>query len=121
VPNLASKKIMRDVFLSFVRVHVLHHAAKEPIFGLAMMEELKRHGYQIGPGTLYPVLHALEEAGALRSTQAIVRGKARRYYRTTKAGDTLLADLRAKIAELVNEVMEVAPQPSGRLRKKRMN
>jgi len=35
----------------------------------------------------------------------LVRGKARRYYRTTKAGDTLLAELRAKIAELVNEVM----------------
>jgi len=105
VLNLARKKILRDVFLGFVRVHVLHHAAKEPIFGLEMMDELKRHGYHIGPGTLYPLLHALEEAGALRSTQELVRGKARRYYRTTKAGDTLLAELRAKIAELVNEVM----------------
>jgi PadR family transcriptional regulator, regulatory protein PadR len=119
VASLASKKIMRDVFLGFVRVHVLHHAAKEPIFGLEMMDELKRHGYQIGPGTLYPVLHALEEAGALRSTQEIVHGKARRYYRTTKAGDTLLDELRVKIDELVNEVMEGSPRAAARGRNKR--
>ncbi len=99
-------RIMRDVFLAFVRVHVLHHAAKERIFGVEMMEELKRHGYDISPGTLYPMLHAFEDNGVLISTQEVVDGKARRYYRTTKAGDVLLRELRAKIRELIDEVME---------------
>jgi len=103
--NEASAKIMRDVFLAFVRVHVLHHAASERIFGVAMMEELKRHGYDISPGTLYPLLHAFEESGVLTSTQEIVDGKGRRYYRATKAGKLLLEELRAKIRELVDEVM----------------
>ena len=102
----AGGKILRDVSLAFVRVHVLHHAAEGPIFGLEMMEELKRHGYAISPGTLYPLLHALEESGALRSTQQLVEGKTRRYYRTTKAGDVLLGELRARIRELVDEVLE---------------
>jgi hypothetical protein len=32
-------------FGGFVRLHVLYHAVKEPIFGVEMMEELGRHGY----------------------------------------------------------------------------
>jgi PadR family transcriptional regulator, regulatory protein PadR len=106
VASLAGKKIMRDVFLAFVRVHVIHHAAKERIFGLEMMEELRRHGYKIGPGTLYPMLHALEDAGVLRSSEEVVNGKGRRYYRTTKAGDALLDELKAQIVELGDEVLE---------------
>jgi len=84
---------------------VLHHAAKEPIFGVEMMDELRHHGYDISPGTLYPVLHALEKGGVLVSTQEVVDGKVRKYYRTTKMGDALLRELRAKIGELVEEVL----------------
>jgi len=107
---------VRDVFLAFVRVHVLHHAAKERIFGLEMMEELKRHGYDISAGTLYPLLHTLEESGVLISTQEVVNGKGRRYYRTTKAGDALLGELRTKIGELVDEVLREhrVPQTRGK-------
>jgi PadR family transcriptional regulator, regulatory protein PadR len=104
--NVVGKKIIRDVFLAFVRVHVLHHAAKEHIFGVEMMDELKRHGYDISPGTLYPMLHTLETSGMLISTQEVVDGKVRKYYRTTKAGDALLGELRAKIGELVEEVLD---------------
>jgi DNA-binding PadR family transcriptional regulator len=107
----AGGRLVRDVELAFIRLHVLHHAAEGPIFGLAMMEELDRHGYDIGPGTLYPLLHGLEANGVLQSVQEIVDGKARRYYRTTKAGDRVLAELRDKVAELVGEV-----GPSGRER-----
>jgi PadR family transcriptional regulator PadR len=106
VANVVGKKIIRDVFLAFVRVHVLHHAAKERIFGVEMMDELKRHGYDISPGTMYPMLHALEESGVLVAAQQVVDGKVRKYYRTTKAGDALLGELRAKIGELVDEVLE---------------
>ena len=102
----ASRKLMRDVFLGFMRVHILHHAAQGPIFGLEMIEELRRHGYSIGPGTLYPMLHALEHASVLRSTQRLVVGKNRRYYRTTKLGDALLAELRVKLREFVDEILE---------------
>lgn len=107
----ASRKLVRDTFLGFIRVHILHHAAQEPIFGLEMIEELRRHGYSIGPGTLYPMLHALEAAGMLRSNQKAVDGKIRRYYRTTKLGDASLAELRLKLREFVDEILE----PSARL------
>ena len=101
----ASQKVLRDAFIGFMRVHVLHHAAKEPIYGLEMIDELKRHGYAIGPGTLYPLLHSLEREGLLRSTVKLVAGKNRKYYRTTRSGDALLVKLRVQIRELVHEVV----------------
>jgi PadR family transcriptional regulator len=104
----ANGKLVRDVSLAFVRVHLLHHAAKAPIFGLEMIEELARHGYEVSPGTLYPLLHALEEDGVLVATGEVVNGKARKYYRTTKAGDALLKALGAKLRELATEVLDEA-------------
>ena len=74
-------------FGGFVRMHVLYHAVKEPIFGVEMMEELGRHGYDVGAGTLYPMLHQLEEAGYLISHIEVVAGKQRKYYRATPEGD----------------------------------
>lgn len=98
--------IVRDVFLAFVRVHILHHAAREPVFGLEMIEELGRHGYTLSPGTLYPIFHALESAGYLSTETRVVNGKSRKYYRATAKGRKMLAELREKISELVKEVME---------------
>jgi DNA-binding PadR family transcriptional regulator len=109
-----SRQLTRDVFLGFMGVHILHHAAQAPIFGLERIEELRRHGHSIGPATLYPMLHALEEAGALRSTQKLVDGKTRRYYRTTKLGDALLATMRMSLRELVDEILERPARSSGR-------
>jgi len=103
--STASQKVLREAFIGFMRAHVLHHAAKEPIYGLEMIDELKRHGYAIGPGTLYPLLHSLERAGLLRSTVRLVAGRNRKYYRTTRSGNALLVRLRAQIGELVDEVV----------------
>jgi DNA-binding PadR family transcriptional regulator len=97
--------IFRDIFLAFVRVHLLHHAAQAPIYGLEMIEELGRQGYEIGPGTLYPVLHELERAGYLACRSSAVTGKVRKYYTATPAGRAALALLRPKIRELVEEVL----------------
>jgi PadR family transcriptional regulator PadR len=53
----------RYLYAGLIRLHVLHHAVKEPVYGLAMIEELGRHGYKVSAGTLYPILHGLEEKG----------------------------------------------------------
>lgn len=97
--------IFRDIFLAFVRVHLLHHAAAAPIYGLEMIEELARHGYEIGPGTLYPIFHGLERAGYLTSVPEPVNGKIRKYYQITGEGREALKRLQPKIRELVNEVL----------------
>jgi DNA-binding PadR family transcriptional regulator len=98
-------KMLRDIFLAFVRVHLLHHASAERIYGLEMIEELRLHGYEMSPGTLYPILHGLEERGYLRSEQELANGKVRKYYRATAAGRKLLEQLKSKIRELEHEVL----------------
>ena len=97
--------ITRDLFRAFVRVHILHHAAEGPIFGLEMMHELRRHGYSIGPGPLYPILHGLKNAGILRAREEVVNGKRRKYYVATAKGRRALVEVRKKIRELVDEVL----------------
>jgi DNA-binding PadR family transcriptional regulator len=105
-------------FGGFVRMHVLYHASREPVFGVEMMEELARHGYDVGPGTLYPMLHQLEEAGYLSVHTEVVAGKQRKYYRATPAGIDALKAAKDKLRELVKEVLhDDPPTPSIRSRR----
>jgi DNA-binding PadR family transcriptional regulator len=98
--------LLRHFFGGFVRMHILYHAAKEPIWGVAIMEELERHGYKLSPGTLYPILHQLEATGLLSMKEVVVSGRRRKNYRITGAGRKLLEDARGKLRELVSEVLE---------------
>lgn len=100
----------RELFFGLVRIHVLLHAAQEPIFGLGMMEELRHHDYRIGPGTLYPLLHGLERAGLLKSSSDYVGTRQRRIYRITPAGRRSLAKATAKVDELYIELHEEHPR-----------
>ena len=108
--------IFRETFLGFVRVHVLYHASIERIFGVEMIDELKRHGYSMSPGTLYPILHSMERAKYLRSEQEVVAGKTRKYYRITATGSKALGKLQEKIRELTDEVLNGEPSPQERRR-----
>ena len=56
----------REILLSFWKVHILHHASEEPVHGQWVLTELRRHGYDISPGTLYPLLHRMERHGWLK-------------------------------------------------------
>jgi len=98
--------MLRDFFLGFIKIHVLHHAAHEPVYGMAMMAELARHGYDLSPGTLYPLLHSLREQGYLTHAERVVEGRVRKYYEITEKGRIALLEAKQKIAELVHEVLE---------------
>jgi len=106
-PKSAKKKTGEPELLTgFVRLHVLHHAAKEPLVGCWMMEELRRHGYQLSAGTLYPLLHGLERRGWLRSVPKREGRRSWREYRATAAGRRALTAAKIKLQELFHELME---------------
>jgi PadR family transcriptional regulator PadR len=108
-----SELLTKMFFGGFVRMHVLYHASKEPVFGVEMMEELGRHGYDVGAGTLYPMLHQLEEARYLSVHTEVVAGKQRKYYRATPLGESALEEAKTKLRELVSEVLhDKPPNPS---------
>lgn len=94
----------QGLYSGLIRLHILHHACEEPIFGLGMIEELGRHGYRVSPGTLYPIVHSLEKKGLLRSKQQRVSGKIRRVYTATPMGRRVLQDAKKKVRELFGEL-----------------
>jgi len=95
---------VRDIFLGFIRLHILYHALDGPVFGVGLMRELKRHGYEIGPGTLYPTLHGLERAGYLESEVVLWDSRRRRVYRATKSGAQVLREGRRRAQALLAEI-----------------
>ena len=90
----------------FIRLHILHHAAKQPLVGHWMIEELRRHGYRLSPGTIYPMLRGMEEKGYLRSRARRSGRRFWREYRATAAGRKALAGAKAKLRQLFQELIE---------------
>ncbi len=109
------ERVYRDIVMSGVKLVKPHagirlgiegNPAEEPIFGLRMAEELARHGYKLSPGTLYPLLHGLEQKGYLKSSSQRLGKTVRRLYRATPAGRKALAAAKRKVRELFGELIE---------------
>ena len=102
--------VTREILLGFWKVHILHHAAEGPIYGQWIAEELRRHGYNISPGTLYPLLKRMEANGWLKSrSSGNSSAHVRIEYRLTRNGAKILDFLRAQVKELYREVVEEGP------------
>ncbi len=99
------KLINREILISFWKIHILHHAAEHAVVGNWMLEELRHHGYEVSPGTLYPLLKRMESYGWLSSSVEAARGpKAARSYRITEEGRRVLQMARGQLRELGIEV-----------------
>lgn len=96
----------RDILSGLIRLHILYHASKEPVYGFGMISELRHHNYKLSPGTLYPILRRLEEKDYLTSSQELAGGKIRRTYRTTARGGEALNNGKARVKELFGELFE---------------
>ncbi|ASJ02791.1 PadR family transcriptional regulator [Thermococcus profundus] len=97
--------MIRRVLLGFMGLHILHHASREEITGKFVMEELEKHGYKTSPGTIYPLLHKMEDMGLLQSRTEVRNGKRVRLYRATPKGEELLEKARKKVKELCTEIL----------------
>jgi len=96
----------RSLYSGLIRLHILHHAAGEPLYGVWIAEELARHGYKLSAGTLYPILHGLERKGYLRSHQKQSGKSRRRLYQVTPLGRKALRAARSRVQELFGEMFE---------------
>jgi PadR family transcriptional regulator PadR len=96
-----------------IRLHVLHHATEGPVYGLWLIQELARHGYKLSSGTLYPMLHGMEEKGYLRSVEERSGKLARRVYRATSLGEKALESAKRKVSELFTELFEEVKESKG--------
>lgn len=112
--------LTREILLSFWKVHILHHAAEGPVYGQWVIGELRRHGYEISPGTLYPLLQRMERHGWLKSMGSKHRGpRARKNYRLTKKGREVFELIRKQVDEMHREVvLESGEHAGGRSQRK---
>jgi PadR family transcriptional regulator PadR len=114
------KLITREILLGFWKVHILHHAAERPVVGQWILGELRRHGYDISPGTLYPLLKRMERNGWLRcETDRGAGPRAPRYYHLTGHGRAVLKIVLAMVEELHHETSEEGRSGSASLASRR--
>ena len=103
------RHVTREILLAFWKAHILHHAAEGPVYGQWMMSELHRHGYDISPGTLYPILQRMARHGWLKRQRGTDRRpRARKNYILTESGRSVLHLVRKQIDELHREVVQEA-------------
>jgi hypothetical protein len=57
----------REFVSGFIRLHILHHASQEPLVGYWMIEELRRHGYEMSPGRFIRCCIACKRRDTYRS------------------------------------------------------
>ena len=84
-------------------------------YGYEMIEQLAQRSdntFQLKEGTLYPLLHVLEQEGLVQCyTKAAPNGRTRKYYRLTDAGRGRLEEKTAQWREFsagVNAVLNMA-------------
>lgn len=66
---------------------------EKDMYGYEMIDTLRKRSnnvFELKAGTLYPLLHGLEEKGLLHSYEQEFAGKTRKYYSITKAGKGVL-------------------------------
>ncbi|MDK2866339.1 MAG: PadR family transcriptional regulator, regulatory protein PadR [Clostridiales bacterium] len=98
------ERILRKLFLGFIQVHILYHAAQAPIYGAWLIDELASHGYALSPGTLYPILKQMLSMELLTQEMATVSGKRRKYYHITPTGKTALAEAKKRVQLMHEEI-----------------
>jgi DNA-binding PadR family transcriptional regulator len=102
----------RDFYTWLVRLHILHHAFEEPIYGAWISAGLAGHVYRLSAVTLYPLLHRLVKKGYLRSTTEREGKPSRKMYRATSAGRKALKVAKIRVRELFGELFEEGAGPS---------
>ena len=68
---------------------ILRLLSEKDMYGYEMIDTLKKRSenvFELKAGTLYPLLHGLEEKQFLKSYEQEVLGKVRKYYQITPEG-----------------------------------
>lgn len=103
---------MKRQNMDHTQLLVLSLLAAEDMYGYQMIEALRErsdHTFDLKAGTLYPLLHALEQKGCIEAREAEQGGRMRRYYHLTRTGRGMLAQKEAQwqtFARAVNRVLE---------------
>jgi PadR family transcriptional regulator PadR len=105
---------MRDTGSSFMNgvpeLLILRCLGDREMYGYELVQEIKGRTDAIvtlGEGVVYPLLHALEQKGALQSRRKTVQGRSRIYYSITPKGAERLAGLAKTWTTLTDAIRQM--------------
>jgi DNA-binding PadR family transcriptional regulator len=96
--------IDRDFLRGFVKMYVLWRASDGEVYGLEILNEMRRLGFALSPGTLYPALHSLLREQDVTVRTRVVNGKIRKCYRLTTKGRRELDEVKKRLRVMVHKV-----------------
>lgn len=103
-------RINKELMKGSSEVLVLAVLTDEPLYGYEIAKRIKKQSedvFDMGEGTLYPILHKLEEGGYLASTWQEAEGRKRKYYQLTRSGKALLKEKSSEWAQFRSAVDSV--------------
>ena len=103
-------KIDKSLVSGSMSMLILRLLDEKDMYGYEMIEALRaksQNVFELKAGTLYPLLHTLEEKQFVTSYEQEVLGKVRKYYRITKDGRAHLEEKRTQWQEYSKAVTNV--------------
>ena len=103
-------KIDKSLISGSMTMLILKLLDEKDMYGYEMIESLRaksQNVFELKAGTLYPLLHILEEKQFVISYEQEVLGKVRKYYSITKAGRAHLEEKRTQRQEYSKAVTNV--------------
>lgn len=105
-------KIDKSLMTGSTTMLILRLLENSDMYGYQMIEELEKRSqniFTLKAGTLYPILHTLEQQNIIESYNAEIDSvRPRKYYRLTKNGKKLLEEKKAEwkaYSSAVNQVL----------------
>jgi PadR family transcriptional regulator PadR len=89
---------------------ILRLLGEQEMYGYGIVQAIRSRTGEVvavGEGVVYPVLHALERDGAIRSRRKTVAGRSRIYYAVTLDGSRRLAELSGLWSRLAGAIQDM--------------
>ena len=105
--------INKNLITGSTTMLILKLLEEQDMYGYLMIEELRKRSdntFALKAGTLYPLLHGLEEQGMLESYEESADSKrVRKYYSITKKGKKMLLEKQSEwniYTSAINQVLQ---------------
>ena len=104
IPITEADMIDRDFIRGFVKLYTLWRASKGEVYGMEILDEMRKLGFPLSPGTLYPLLHTLLRERDVTVKTRNVHGRLRKFYRATPKGRKEVQEVINRLSYLIHKV-----------------
>jgi len=107
---MSLRKTNPDFMTGIPELLILRLISHREMYGYEIVQAIEAatgEAIRLSEGVVYPMLHALEEQGCLKSRRKPVNGRTRVYYAVTAAGRKRLGEMIREWQRITNAVSEI--------------